>query len=293
MANLREIRNRIASIKSTGKITRAMEMVAAAKLRKAQAAMDNARPYSEMLSKMLKYLLTGVEREEYPLLAIRPVKMVEMIVVAGDKGLCGAFNSNVFKEVAKQISFLKNNGSGYRLSVVGRRTRDILKRQGHELRYSLVDVSRSMQYSQVQDMAKDIIDDYVSGLIDEVLIISNRFVSISTQAVKSVKLLPIEASVENMVTESGQGSASSFIFEPSEGVILNKLLPKYVENGIYLSMLESRASEEAARMMAMQNATSNTKELTSDLTLQYNKARQASITIELIDIVSGAAAITS
>lgn len=305
MPSLRDIRNRIGSIKSTGKITRAMQMVAAAKLRKSQVAMENARPYSDMLAKMLRYVTGGVEKEEYPLLSVRPVKTVELIVVAGDKGLCGAFNTNVFKETLKRIGNFKAKGINYRLTVVGKRMNDFLRRMGYESRYSLIDISRELAYSEIIDLAEDIIEDYAKEKIDEVCIISNRFVSISVQSTEVKTLLPFElndsqkdGSSNDVITgaeDTGQSEddVSMFLFEPSEGAILNQLLPKCVDNAIYLAVLESRAAEEAARMMAMQNATNNTKEMTGKLTLQYNKARQASITTELIDIVSGANAISN
>ncbi len=298
MPNLRDIKRRIQSVKNTGKITKAMKMVSAAKLRRAQASMLQARSYADKINSVIASLSEGVDRELHPLLYLRPRKVVEVVVLTSDKGLCGAFNSNILKAAEGHIHGLKNGGFEVSISSIGRKARDYFTRRSVTLRNLWVDLSgKTIVYSTIQEIANDVIENYINETIDEVFLIYNEFQSVMVQSVKKLRLLPIEPSF----SKGGQGdfsdeqekkAVSGFIFEPSESVILNRLLPKNIETQIYSSLLESNASEEAARMVAMENATKNTNELVDKLTLQFNKARQASITSELMDIVGGAAAIS-
>jgi len=287
MPSLRDIKNRIQSVKNTGKITKAMKMVAAAKLRKAQENMMKARPYADKMASILTSLASGVDPETHPLLAVRPRKTVEVIVLTSDKGLCGAFNANILKTAAKLIQSLEDEGFTVSVTSLGRKARDYFKRRNREVRKAWVGLSGKVTYSSVQEVANEVIDSYVEGLIDEVFIVYNEFQSVLVQNPLKRKLLPIEDLGESQETME----TADFLFEPSEGEILNRLLPKNIEIQIFRAMLESQASEEAARMTAMENATKNTKEMVDKLTLEYNKARQATITKELMDIVGGAAAI--
>ena len=289
MPNLRDIKNRIQAVKNTGKITKAMKMVAAAKLRKAQDAMMRVRPYSNKMRSILTGLSSGVERELHPLLAVRPRRTVEVIVMTGDKGLCGAFNANIIKEASKFVNGLTSEGFTVSLTTIGRKASDYFRRRHIKTRKSWTGLSGKIVYTNAQKVAREVIDAYAAEDIDEVFLVYNEFKSVMMQNVTKVKLLPIEP-----FEEDGENRAmvtGDFIFEPSEKEILNRLLPKNIEIQIYRDLLESQAAEEAARMTAMENATKNTNELVEKLTLQYNKARQAAITTELMDIVGGAEAI--
>jgi F-type H+-transporting ATPase subunit gamma len=287
MPSLRDIKKRIQSVKNTGKITKAMKMVAASKLRKAQDNMLKLRPYSDKMASILSSLASGVEREAHPLLFVRPRETVEVVVLTTDKGLCGAFNTNIIKEAARLIKQRRSEGFKVSVTTVGKKARDFSRRRDVPLRKSWVGFSGKVTYAGAQEVARDIIDAYIDEQIDEVFLVYNEFRSVIVQAPTLKKLLPIEALGE----EDQAISRGDFIFEPSSAEILNRLLPKNIEIQIFRALLESQASEEAARMTAMENATKNTNEMIDSLTLQYNKARQASITKELMDIVGGAAAI--
>jgi F-type H+-transporting ATPase subunit gamma len=288
MPSLRDIRKRIISVKNTGKITRAMQMVSAAKFRKLQVGLIKARPYSLKLESLLANLSSGVERENYPLLNLRPRKSVELLVVTSDKGLCGAFNTNVLRAAFETYNELSHEGLQVSIVGIGRKAREYFTRRGIPLRHAFTDVGRNVSFESTRKTADIMTEHYISEHSDEVILIYNEFKSALIQRVKKTKLLPIEPPAG----VASDDFASKFIFEPSEEGILEKLLPKYIETVVYMSILESRVSEEAARMMAMENANKNTKDMMGKLTLKYNKARQASITGELMDIVGGAAAIS-
>jgi len=287
MPSLRDIKKRIQSVKNTGKITKAMKMVAAAKLRKAQENMLKARPYADKMASILRSLASGVDSETHPLLAVRPRQTVEVIVLTSDKGLCGAFNANILKVASKLIQSLESQGFNVSITTLGKKARDFFKRRNIAVRKTWIGLSGKVTYSSVQEVASEVIDSYIEGIIDEVHIVYNEFQSVLVQNPLKKQLLPINDLGESSETMD----AADYLFEPSEGEILNRLLPKNIEIQIFRAMLESQASEEAARMTAMENATKNTNEMVDKLTLEYNKARQATITKELMDIVGGAAAI--
>jgi len=289
MPSLRDIKKRIQAVKNTGKITKAMKMVAAAKFRKAQTSLLKMRPYADKMHSVLAGLAAGVERELHPLLAERPRRRVEVVVMTSDKGLCGAFNANILKESARVIEQLKSEGFDVSISTIGRKARDYFRRRHVEMRKSWTGLSGKVLYSDAQEVAGEIIGAYTAEEIDEVLLIYNEFKSVIAQKVTTTRLLPIEPFEE----EEGSKAMvpADFIFEPSEREILERLLPKNIEIQIFRALLESQAAEEAARMTAMENATKNTQEMVERLTLQYNKARQAAITTELMDIVGGAEAL--
>jgi F-type H+-transporting ATPase subunit gamma len=294
MGNLREIRTRIESVKSTGKITRAMQMISASKLRKAQSAMLATKPYNAELERLILQISSNVQKEGYPLLNSRPRKNVEIMLLTSDRGLCGAFNTNVIKESMTFIRELSSQKTGATVLTMGKKARDGLRRYDIKPRQSWVDFYKNVVFEDVKKITDEVIERYLNEEIDEFVIVYNEFKSMLLQSVKRVRMLPImtaeSAASDNDVT--APQVVSKYLYEPSEADVLKSLLPKYVETQLFKAVLESRVSEEAARMMAMENATKNTKELLIALTLQYNKARQASITSELMDIVGGAEAIS-
>ncbi|RPI37274.1 MAG: ATP synthase F1 subunit gamma [Nitrospiraceae bacterium] len=287
MATLRDIKRRIKAVQSTSKITKAMKMVSAAKFRKAQQRMFELRPYAERMGNILSSLAGGAEGEIHPLLAVRPRKNVEVLVITSDRGLCGAFNTNILKAGTKHIAELKKEGFEVGISCVGRKARDYFKRRNVELKSSWTGISGKISYANAQEIAGNIIEKYTDETVDEVIVIYNEFKSAIAQKVVIAKLLPlapIEASEEAL-------PVYNFIYEPTKQEIFSRLVPKNVEIQIFRALIESQASEEAARMAAMENATKSANDMISSLTLQYNKARQATITKELMDIVGGVEAL--
>ncbi len=288
MATLRDIKRRIRAVQSTRQITKAMKMVAASKFRKAQQRMFEMRPYAERMNSILSGLAGGTEEESHPLLVVRPRKNVEIIVLTSDRGLCGAFNANILKAAAKNIAQLEREGFEISLSTVGRKARDYFKRRNVPVRRSWTGISGKISYSNAQEIAADVIERYSDETIDEALLIYNEFKSAIAQQVVIARVLPLAP-----IEEAGEGvlPVYNFIFEPSREEIFSRLLPKNVEIQVFRALLESQASEEAARMAAMENATKSANEMIDTLTLQYNKARQATITKELMDIVGGVEAL--
>jgi F-type H+-transporting ATPase subunit gamma len=287
MATLRDIKRRITAVKNTKQITKAMKMVAAAKLRKAQSRMLEMRPYADKMNEVIASM-SGEGEGLHPLLVQRPRKTVEVVVVTSDRGLCGAFNTNILKAAEKTITSRKEENFNVSVSVVGKKAFDYFKRRNVAIRNSWVGISGKMSYSDVQKIANDIIDNYINETIDEVFLVYNKFRTVIAQETQVAKLLPLAAAEGS---EETAAAATVFIYEPSRQEILNQLLPKNIEVQVYRALLESQASEEAARMTAMENATQNADEMIGRLTLQYNKARQASITKELMDIVGGVEAL--
>ncbi len=286
MATLRDIKRRITSIKSTSKITRAMKMVSAAKLRRAQDRMFALRPYSDKMREVLLSLAQPGEQDRHPLLKIRPRKTVEVLILTSDKGLCGAFNSNVLKAGVSLVKDLENEGFEPGISTIGRKAGDYFKRRNIPVRQAWTGLSGKISYTSAQEIAVDLMDKYIDETFDELYLIYNEFKSVASQKVTKLRLLPL-GEVEHVEEEE----MKDFLFEPTEAEIFNRLLPKSVEIQLYRTMLESRVSEEAARMTAMENATQSAEDMIDRLTLEYNKARQATITRELMDIVGGAEAI--
>lgn len=287
MATLRDIKRRIKAVESTSKITKAMKMVSAAKFRKAQQRMLEMRPYADRMSGILSSLASSAEGEIHPLLAVRPRKNIEVIVMTSDRGLCGAFNTNIMKAATRHIDELKREGYDVTIDIVGRKARDYYKRRGIEMRKTWTGISGKISYGNAQEMAAEIIENYTNETTDEVILIFNEFKSAIAQQVVISRLLPlspIEAAEETL-------PIYNFIYEPSKQEIFSRLVPKNVEIQIFRALLESQASEEAARMAAMENATRAANDMIGSLTLQYNKARQASITKELMDIVGGVEAL--
>jgi len=282
MANTIDIRRRIRSVKNTQQITKAMKMVAAAKLRRAQERMYAARPYAAALRQVLSSIATRVEELRHPLLESREEKKILLLVVTADKGLCGAFNANVIK--AAQNALRERQWESVELLPIGRKANDFFRRRTIPIRREATQVFQALSLGVAQEIAKTIVDDFVGGRVDAVYVVYNEFKSIIAQNVRLERLLPIERAWDEVTT------AVEYLYEPAPEQILNDLLPKHIEFQLYRILLESAAAEQGARMTAMEAATKNAKDMIDHLTLTYNRIRQASITKEIIEIVSGAAA---
>jgi F-type H+-transporting ATPase subunit gamma len=290
MPTLRDIRKRLKAIQSTKKITAAMKMVAAAKMRKVQDRMLNFRPYARRMESVLSDLAKVSQREVHPLLALRPRKTVEVLVITSDKGLCGAFNTNILKSAYKYVDELKKEGIEVSLSVVGRKARDFFRRRNFTMRNAWIGLSGRISYANAQEIAANLVENYTNETFDEVVVIYNEFKSMIAQQVTTIKLLPAGA-IEAEEGQKEQSMTADYLYEPTRAAIFEVLLPKYIEIQAYRALLESSAAEEAARMTAMENATKNCSELITKVTLLANKVRQASITKELMDIVGGVEAL--
>jgi F-type H+-transporting ATPase subunit gamma len=287
MATLRDLRRKIKAIQSTQKITKTMKMVAAAKLRKVQDRMLNFRPYAMRMDSVLSDLARVAERELHPLLAVRPRKTVEVLVMTSDRGLCGAFNTNILTASAKFIESLKKEGFELSVSVIGRKSRDFFRRRRIPMRKSWLGLSGRVTYANAQEISNDLMENYVNETLDEVILIYNEFKSLLLQKVSIARLLPIGAIEAEEAPDEKTSIAVDFLYEPSVEILLGRLLPKHIEIQVYRALLESSAAEEAARMNAMERASKNCEDLIARVTLQANKVRQAGITKELMDIVGG------
>jgi len=278
-----DLRRRIRSVRSTQQLTRAMKMVYAAKLRRSQAAVLEARPYAAALDGMMRSLAGRVRAARHPLLVERPETSVTLVVVAGDKGLCGAFNTNVLREA----NLLVGSGRWERvdLVLVGRRGIDFFRRRGLAAVASYPEVMKRVTPEESRELSRTLAERYAKGETDAVYLLSNRFRSILRQEVTLERLLPIGRS------EGAAEGGAAYTFEPSPQALLGEILPRFVEFQVLRTLLDSQAAEHAARMTAMDSASNNAADMIDRLTLTYNRARQASITKELIEIVSGAQAL--
>ena len=288
MATLREIKRRIEAVKNTKQITSAMKMVAASKLRKAQSRMLEMRPYADKMISVLDSLSAGSGVAEHPLLKPRARKTVDIVIMTSDRGLCGAFNSNIIKKANAFIKERKAEGLDVSLSLIGKKALDYYKRRDLNIRKSWTGLSGKVSFAGSQEIANDVIDSYLEENIDEVFLLYNKFITVMTQEVTMSRLLPYAS--DSGPEESSEPS-TAYLYEPSREEVYNQLLPKNIEVQMFRAIIESSASEEAARMTSMENATQNANEMIGSLTLQYNKARQASITAELMDIVGGVEAL--
>ncbi len=284
MANIRLIRRRIRGVQSTAKITRAMEMIATSKMRRAQEAGIAGRPYDQKIRQVIADLASIHQSgETHPLLRKRPVNKIAIVHISPDRGLCGGLNANLNRKTA---GFIIGQKTSVTLVGVGRKGIDFMRRYGREMRAEFTQLGDRPSLLDTLAISRVIIDDYKSGYVDEVYVVYTRFVSTMVQTPVMEKLLPIEPPV----SEKTQSTAD-FDYEPDSESVLGALLPRFVEMEIYHAILESIASEQSARMVAMRSATDNAAELIQDLTLMYNKARQEAITTELLDISGGAAAL--
>jgi F-type H+-transporting ATPase subunit gamma len=295
MATLREIRRRIASIQSTQQITKAMKMVAAAKLRRAQENILAARPYARKMNDLLRHLVTKVDPKLHPLLAQREVKQVALIVVTSDRGLCGAFNVNLIRAgMTRSETVYKEYNDENRLKIipVGKKGYDFFLRHGIDVTLKHVGIFSHLGFHHAQQIMGDVIEAYQRGEIDRVEVIYNEFKSVLRQNIVVEQLLPIPPEeIAASRREHAPEPLVDYIYEPSSGELINALIPKHLNFQMWRVLLESNAAEQGAKMTAMDNATENANELIGILQLQYNKARQAAITKELLEIVSGAEAL--
>jgi F-type H+-transporting ATPase subunit gamma len=288
MANLRAIRKRIGSVKSTQQITKAMKMVSAAKLKRAQDAIVAARPYAGKMREVVQAVAGRAGQDAHPLLSSRERKKVALLVVTSDRGLCGGFNSNLLHAANR---FLRENGGGVEEIVlfgVGRKARDFFRRRQVPMRKEYLNVLGTLSYGHAEQVANDLIGGFLEEEFDEVIIAFNEFRSAISQVVRMEKLFPVAF---EQAGESAAADGIDYLYEPSQKEILATLLPKYVEAQIFRVLLESVAGEHGARMTAMDSATNNAVEMISRLTLQMNRARQAAITKELMEIIGGAEAL--
>jgi len=283
MATIRQINRRIKSVRNTSKVTKAMEMISASKMRRAQERTLAARPYAEKIKQVLADLAaqTLVGEEGHPLLVKRPVNKVAVVHITPDRGLCGGLVANVNRSAAR---FIMDKGVPVSTTAIGRKGRDFMLRSGQQVRAEFINMSDKPSVSDILPVARIVVDDYIAGLVDEVYVSYTQFVNTVSQKPAMVKLLPIEPTV----FEAGKNN--EYIYEPTPEAVMSELLPRFIEMSLYHALLEAIASEQSARMVAMRNATDNAHELIGELTLKYNKARQEMITKELLDIVGGEAA---
>jgi len=292
MSNLKEIRSRISSVQSTRQITSAMKMVAAAKLKKAQDAVINMRPYENKLHEILVNIAKNIEEEnitsEY--LEERPPDKILLVVITSNKGLCGAFNTNVIRKTEDLIEskYKKENNNGdLSIYTIGKKGTDFFKSRKYQLYNSNDEILDHLNFNESVPIIREIMDSFSSKKFDRIEIIYNKFKNAAVQLLTVNKFLPVDLSLEN----DTEGNHSDYIMEPDQKTIIEKMIPKSLRIEFYEAMLESLAAEHGARMTAMHTATDNATELIKDLKLTYNKARQADITNEIIEVVSGAQAL--
>ena len=307
MPSLLDLRRRIRAVKSTQQITKAMKMISASKLRRAQDRVVGARPFALQMQRVLNSLASRVDPSSHPLLAERDPgapgsanggadQKVLLIVVTADKGLCGGFNTNIIKAAS---GFINNAGAPVCLGLVGRKGRDFFKRRGFEIRVEEIGIFQRVKYADAKRIAEAAIEEFTSGRVSKVFIVYNEFKSVMQQRVVTEQLLPIPKAWGLTPARLKEGRPRSarrpgdidYIYEPGPAQILGELLPKHIEIQVYRALLESAAAEHAARMTAMDAATKNSGEIIDTLTLYMNKVRQAAITREIIEVVSGAQAL--
>ena len=287
MASLRDIRTRIRSVKSTQQITKAMKLIAATRLRKAQEAILAARPFANALDAVLANLASSGEALAHPLLTQRPLERVELVVLTSDRGLCGGFNSNILRRAQR---FITENGDNHEIviSTVGRKGHEFFKRREVNLRHDYAGLYQRLSFGEARTIAGELAENFQRGEVDAVYVLYNEFVSAIAQRPKLVTLLPVQSAPAG---EGASAAPSDYVYEPSRDEVLSALLPRYLSTKLYRTLLESQASFYGAQMSAMESATKNATDLIAGLTLVANRTRQAAITKELMEIVSGAEAL--
>lgn len=285
MASMQDIRRRAKSVRNIEQITRAMKMVSAAKLRRAQNTLFSARPYADKMEAVLRRLGSRTDTSLHPLLASREVKRTGFVVITSDRGLAGGFSANVIRTAEQAMKQYEREQIA--LVTVGRKGRDYFKRRNYEIIGDFVGLGEEIQFSQAQTISESIIGLYQGGLLDEIYLVYPQFISTVTQRQMVTLLLPMQPPVAE---QTGTAEAE-YLFEPTPEAVLDSLLPRYVATLVYRALLESKASEHGARMAAMDAATKNAEELIKELTLSFNRARQAAITREISEIVGGAEAL--
>ena len=287
MASLKDVQTKIQGVKKTSQITKAMNMVASAKLRGAQEKMEAFRPYTSKFNEAMSNLSGGANTTSFPLMEERDVKCVELVVITSDRGLCGSFNSNIIRMVEKKIKEYEAAGKTVSIVCVGKKGYQTLRKTG-KVRKQFVDIMSTFQMFNAREVASDVSKNFLDGNSDKVEVIYGEFKSVAVQRPALKNFLPVQP-IEGAESESK--ISGEYIYEPSTEEIMDVLQPLYLNVMIYHAMLEVGASEHAARMTAMDNATNACKDIVDHLTIVYNKARQAAITAELMDIVGGAEAL--
>ncbi len=278
---LREIKRRLKSVRNMRQITKAMEMVAAANLRRAQVRAESARPYAEKMREVIATIAAGAKEEvQHPMLQSRPIKRTGYLIITSDRGLAGGYNANLLREAIEVIHQRHKSPDEYAILVIGRKGRDFLRRRGIEIDGEITGLPDSPRFSDIKSIAARAVQKFADGEIDELYIWYNKFITALTQRPTESRLLPL--------ADVGEHSEISYEYEPSPEAVLEVLLPKYAETLIFAALLEAKASEFGARMNAMGNATRNANDMIHTLTLEYNRARQAAITQEITEIVAGA-----
>ncbi len=285
MANLRDIRKRIASVKNTQKITNAMKMVSAAKLRRAEEAIKSARPFSEKMREVLLSLAQRVDPSVHPMLEVKPAQQALMIEITADRGLCGAFNANLNRRTEAFVKQMSGQGVKVDLVNVGRKGNDYFRRRPVEIVDRFTNVMNSVNFELAGRIVNSVSEKYSTGEYQEVYIIYNSFRTAVTQVLTLRRLLPVTPE------EEGWTRRREYLYEPSEEDLLREILPRYIQVQVFTSLLDSVASEHGARMTAMEAATTNAEEMIHKLTLKLNRLRQESITTELMEIIGGAEAL--
>ena len=291
MATLRDIKQRIVGVKSTQQITKAMKMVAAAKLRRAQVNVLNARPYSDKIASLISRVPTEEDISSNPFFTEKENKNSAIVVIAADRGLCGSFNQNIMKETEKYIEEVLNPGRiNYQLFTVGKKSTDYFSKRDYEILGSDTGLFSSLEFSSATNMSNLLIEKFIDGTFDRIVLIYNTFISIIQQKIEVKQFLPIPISTGS---DEGLLKNTNYIYEPDREYIFKNLIPKHLNAQVWRALLESYAAELSARMTAMDNATTNAEEMIKSLNLTYNKERQAAITKEILEIVSGANALKS
>ena len=289
MATLRDIKNRIVGVKSTQKITKAMKMIATAKLRGAQQRIVNARPYANRIGEMLSHLAADDTLQTNPFFASREIKKVCVVVVTADRGLCGAFNTNIIREAVSYINKeLNNENTSVTVYTVGKKASEYFRKRNYNIEGKIIGLFSSLDYQSTLQIYNELVPKYLNGETDKIVMVYNEFVSLIQQRISKAQLLPIPIITSN---EEEKLQQANYIFEPGQLSIFEHLIPKHLKVQLWRALLESNAAELSARMTAMDNATTNAQELIRSLNLTYNKERQAAITKEILEIVSGANAL--
>ncbi|MEZ4219694.1 MAG: ATP synthase F1 subunit gamma [Polyangiaceae bacterium] len=304
MANLKAIRKRITSVKSTQKITRAMKMVAGARLNRAQQRILTMRPYAVKTSDVLREVTAAANRRmrdeggeginaDHPLLARRPEKSTLLLVITSDRGLCGAFNTNILRAAERLWREREAEGQQVQIATIGRKGRDYFRRRNAPVYHVFSGVWEQLDLDQARGVAKTVLKPFVNGEVDAIYLVYNEFKSAMSQRVVTEPLFPLPLDEKEEQKPDDSGYELDFIFEPNKEGLMERLVPMYVEISVLRALLESMASELGARMTAMDSATKNASEMIGKLTLQYNRARQAAITTELMEIIGGAEALNA
>lgn len=282
--SMRDIKRQIKSVQNTRQITKAMEMVAASKLRKAQEKAEAARPYSEKLKEVVASIAAGTQGLTHPMLVSRPVKKTAYLIVTSDRGLAGGYNANILRKLTLLLAERHKSKDEYALFVIGRKGRDFLRRREYPIVEEITDLSDTPKFSDIKSIAYSAVQQFENGVYDELYICYNRFVNAISQVPTVDRLLPMDT----VESKEHAGATAGYEYEPSPEGVLGVLLPKYAETLIYSAVLDGKASELGAKMTAMGSATKNASKMIGELTLTYNRARQAAITQEITEIVAGA-----